>query len=362
MPETDLELGIPTVVDVPAVDAGATPANAPLRRRATADSAVHGYPRLAHRLSRDPATFAIFRRFGVLNAKNLLYLQAELAHDEDELGVLEKANCGQGEPNICRVKDLLTAETDSVGGRQWEKMLNIRPKLDYYNKLLLELRQVFALPEPNPKDFEQLWTLLYDKDQDTWLKHPEDIWAVLPEDKERLHNDLVALSVRNVESDKFTGWVIDSLAEPLACRFLPWIARSLPLPVPWKNRITLAFMVCLSSSYLLRRHRRLTSEQKPIPGDDHIEIDDRALNSAAGRFTVVLASLLPTATMFVLNAIHQPSSRLAFVMAFSVVFTMCLAVFTSARRIEIFAAAVSLASVQVVFIGTSNNSSSCSCP
>lgn len=50
--------------------------------RATAlQKVVVGYPKIAGQMDIQPET-AIFRRFGALNAKNLLYLQAELAYLE----------------------------------------------------------------------------------------------------------------------------------------------------------------------------------------------------------------------------------------------------------------------------------------
>jgi hypothetical protein len=42
---------------------------------------VNGYPKLARHMGASPE-IAIFRRFGALNAQNLLYLQAELVHLE----------------------------------------------------------------------------------------------------------------------------------------------------------------------------------------------------------------------------------------------------------------------------------------
>jgi len=61
----------------------------------------------------------------------------------------------------------------------------------------------------------------------------------------------------------------------------------------------------------------------------------------------------------VLNAINGTTWRLLFIMFFSLAFTTCLAVFTSGQRIEIFAAAVALASVQVVFVGVSGGEGGC---
>jgi len=46
--------------------------------------ALQGYPKLARFIGEQPG-FAIFRRFSELNARNLLYLQAELLDIEEEL-------------------------------------------------------------------------------------------------------------------------------------------------------------------------------------------------------------------------------------------------------------------------------------
>jgi len=45
---------------------------------------VRGYPKLSYEIGRDPE-MAIFRRFGALNAQNLLYLQADITLLEQEL-------------------------------------------------------------------------------------------------------------------------------------------------------------------------------------------------------------------------------------------------------------------------------------
>lgn len=55
------------------------------------DAFVMGYPRITTQMSFLPET-AAFRRFGALNARNLLYLQADLAHIEVKLLKLEKTD------------------------------------------------------------------------------------------------------------------------------------------------------------------------------------------------------------------------------------------------------------------------------
>jgi hypothetical protein len=67
--------------------------------------------------------------------------------------------------------------------------------------------------------------------------------------------------------------------------------------------------------------------------------------------SMVLASMLPTCSILALYFITNNIWRLVFIIAFSVVFTVALAVFTSSTRGEIFIASVGLASVQAVFVG-----------
>ncbi|KAJ9660582.1 hypothetical protein H2201_006840 [Coniosporium apollinis] len=149
-----------------------------------------------------------------------------------------------------------------------------------------------------------------------WLKGPKDVWE-LDEDCSTIQHDLVALAQRDVASDHFTSWVID------------WLVVH----------------------YAKLKHR--FSRNK----GEFTEIDDRKINRAVGTFTTIFGSLLPTASVFALYYIHSTVWRLTFIMLFSCFFSTCLAVFTDARRIETFAGAVALASVQVVFISTTDGSS-----
>ncbi|KAJ9639992.1 hypothetical protein H2199_006225 [Coniosporium tulheliwenetii] len=148
-------------------------------------------------------------------------------------------------------------------------------------------------------------------------KLPEPNPSDFDEDCSTIQHDLVALAQRDVASDHFTSWVID------------WLVVH----------------------YAKLKHR--FSRNK----GEFTEIDDRKINRAVGTFTTIFGSLLPTASVFALYYIHSTVWRLTFIMLFSCFFSTCLAVFTDARRIETFAGAVALASVQVVFISTTDGSS-----
>ncbi|MCJ1253008.1 hypothetical protein MMC24_000815 [Lignoscripta atroalba] len=285
----------------------------------TTQSPVHGYPSFAQFVGKETG-YAIFRRFASLNAKNLLYLQVELVQLERQLHRLEVQNSRYNESEAlqCRVSDLMSAAPGTNAHMQWQKVQEIGEKLERYNHLLLQHSQLYKLPKPNPLDFDTLHLWLHREDTGgKWLRDPEDtIWAKDPSSGHSLHHDLVALSVRKTDGDAFTNWFLDT--------FHPW----------WHYTVGMRF--------------------KKQNHDTTWSYDDEALERAASNFTIVLSSLLPTASIFALYFIARPVLRLAFIMVFSAVFTTCLAVFTSAKRIEIFAAAVALASVQVVFIGTSD--------
>ncbi|KAL8836805.1 MAG: hypothetical protein Q9170_002766 [Blastenia crenularia] len=82
--------------------------------------------------------------------------------------------------------------------------------------------------------------------------------------------------------------------------------------------------------------------------------EDSAFNTSTSVINMVLSSLLPPASIFALYYVHSTVLRLVIVTIFSGTLTACLALFTEAKKVEIFAATVALASVQVVFIGTNS--------
>jgi len=53
---------------------------------------------------------------------------------------------------------------------------------------------------------------------------------------------------------------------------------------------------------------------------------------------VVLASVIPAASIFTLYFVNNMIDRLGVLLAYSGLFSICLAIFTTARRVEIFAA------------------------
>jgi hypothetical protein len=97
-----------------------------------------GYNILAHLMGAYPE-LSIFRRFGALNARNILYLQAELTDLETKLLQAEKADLESGHVNrkiYSRDWRTLSESVDVADGdsTQWKIFLRMREKLHEYSK------------------------------------------------------------------------------------------------------------------------------------------------------------------------------------------------------------------------------------
>ena len=98
---------------------------------------VVGYPKLAAKIEILPEA-AIYRRFGALNAQNLLYYQAELTYLEQKLREQQKLDSndqkGHGQSYAINWFWLKHSKTEG-DGRQLDLVLEIRELLAKYSKL-----------------------------------------------------------------------------------------------------------------------------------------------------------------------------------------------------------------------------------
>jgi hypothetical protein len=102
---------------------------------------ISGYPQLAHQMGLFPET-AIFKRFGDLSARNLLYLQAELLHmhinlrelEEEERDAVHKGNeKGKGLRYAADWYELYNSRKEADNeSDQWDLIVEIRAKLKEY--------------------------------------------------------------------------------------------------------------------------------------------------------------------------------------------------------------------------------------
>ncbi|KAM0330022.1 hypothetical protein ACHAQA_004192 [Verticillium albo-atrum] len=102
--------------------------------------------------------FAIFRSFQALNIQNLLYLQAEIAHLEDEIGFIAGEDMAR-EGCQYHTQDwwsLSQGDDSEESTRQWEKWLELREVLEKYNETLIKVSQIVHLEKPREYDIQFL--------------------------------------------------------------------------------------------------------------------------------------------------------------------------------------------------------------
>ena len=89
-----------------------------------------GYDKLATLMAHDPG-MAIYRRFANLNAKNLLYLQAELCYVQNDLDFLIEDD-GKDPDKESYPFSVWDVKNDEHG-LQWKKVLEARKLLKEYS-------------------------------------------------------------------------------------------------------------------------------------------------------------------------------------------------------------------------------------
>ncbi|TVY33855.1 hypothetical protein LSUB1_G007853, partial [Lachnellula subtilissima] len=272
-----------------------------------------GYPRLAALQGTYPQ-LGIYRRFATLNARNLLYLQAELLDLETSLNEYTKED-GGSENSRKRLRNknwfYLSRKNDGVLGSQWHTMTRLRKKLKQYNQCLFQQRQLATFDQPEAGNLEFMNEWLADSSRGNYALEGLDrnVWQD--------GKDLLVVTSDRLVGDSFT-------------RFL-----RKPLTALWHK--------------LWGRRRGPTDvENSACAYGENIVIRFADIIGTA------IASLLPVLAVVVLYCVSEMLTRLVMVALFTVIFSLALVTTTKAKRIEIFAATAAFASVQVVFVGSSD--------
>ncbi|KAJ4320157.1 hypothetical protein N0V94_003518 [Neodidymelliopsis sp. IMI 364377] len=174
----------------------------------TIETIQDGYPGLARLMGPNfDQGFGIFKKFSQLNAQNLLYMQAELLGLEHELNITTHFDDKEAATmTFARsVWDMRRAEYST----QWAKILEIREKLQVYNRCLLEQTKIAKMDKANKHDLRLLIR---------WLVHQEggrgfldgieyEVWD------EKLIEDLVELprtdSCGGFKNIYFPGFLVE---------------------------------------------------------------------------------------------------------------------------------------------------------
>ncbi|KAI4238447.1 MAG: hypothetical protein LQ349_001100 [Xanthoria aureola] len=247
---------------------------------------------------------AMFRRFQKLNVKSLLGMQAEIIHLASELATVERED-ERSEDNsrssLHKSIFNLKASGGSTHCYQWRKVLEVREKLEQYNKALVLYSRVQKLPDPGSRDLHTL---------QEWLDRPEggDFFLQGREaDTWNDEDDVLTLSRRQADRDSVTRIVND-------------------LIIPWYH--------CLRSRW--DKGARATD----INGVWFYHYD--TMVTTINAISTLLSALLPSTSIFVLYFLQSPIARLAAAMVFTTIFSSTLFLITKARRIDVFAATTAL--------------------
>ncbi|KAJ4361046.1 uncharacterized protein N0V89_001615 [Didymosphaeria variabile] len=270
----------------------------------TSSEKAQGYPMLAAQIEQRPE-MAIFRRFGGLNAENLLYLQAELVLLEEELQKQQMEDSNSNiEPKTKYARNWyhLRSSQNNGDSRQLDLVHTIRETLWQYNQALIQQSRVLSYPEPDRYDLKYMQRFLHSKHHmDLCLLGPDaTIWGSLSEP--HAHSpDLASLRPRKKE-DPFSNWVVD-------------------------NAITK--LVRCGCACFLKSSR---ADMRGIIG-----YEDEKVMQITYWMTSVIASLLPIGSIVILYKVQSMAARLGIIAAFNVLVSLCLSVFTNAKRAEVFA-------------------------
>ncbi|KAI8937238.1 hypothetical protein NX059_006447 [Plenodomus lindquistii] len=278
---------------------------------------LSGFPSLAAFISSDrDGTTLIYKRFDELAARNLIYLQSELAElqakqrafdEEDLTAQLFTKQCAR---NFADFERAVQAD-DSKQKERWKLMMEIRERLKEYREALLFESTMASLPPPQKSVLHAFQHEFYNQNDG---REPFPTLGGESAGSYDDIDDLVALRVVT-DSDRSTTFAQEHLA------FL--------FPDRKRSRKGIAYA------------------------------SDRAIGSFIAWFSTFLAALLLIGAIVVLYTVRSPDWRLGLIAAFTTVFAGSVGLLTNARRAELFAATAAYAAVLVVFVsGDLGNSQS----
>ncbi|RAH67573.1 uncharacterized protein BO66DRAFT_354745 [Aspergillus aculeatinus CBS 121060] len=268
----------------------------------THQTTTPGYDKLATLMALDPGS-SIFRRFAKLNAKNLLYLQAELVYLQTELDecVQRDHRSSSDEKrayafSVWRLQESLDQSEEEYPS-QWRKVLEARALLREYNEALLQQAQLLRFSAPDPSDLEVFKEWLLREEASHYQKlRPMYQWH-------ENESDLIALCSRHEGADAFTRWVYRSV--------IPWFHRR------W------------GVNDLNRRNH----------ATDVWYYNNRTIKSRTYVASLLIAGFLPASSMIVLHFLRNTAARLVTIFVYNMVFVLVMGLMVKARKVDIFATA-----------------------
>ncbi|KAL6159216.1 hypothetical protein ACJQWK_04126 [Exserohilum turcicum] len=261
---------------------------------------------------------AIFRRFGALNAQNLLYMQAELVYLKKELRRCQlEDHCNPSEKRSKYALDWrwLKVSEGTEAGEQQALILRIRDLLKEYNDALIQQAEILKYPKPGTWDLHHMQDYLHSPEMGEDALNGDDasVWGSACYRKSQ-SPDLITLCPR-AKKDAFSSWAAES---------------------------TIGMLFRCGCTRLM----------KPSRVHGVVGYEDSTVYRVTYWITSILASLIPIASIAVLYRVHSMSARLGIIAGFNVLVSVCLMALANAKRAEVFAITAAFAAIQVVFVGS----------
>ncbi|KAK8184414.1 hypothetical protein BC567DRAFT_260596 [Phyllosticta citribraziliensis] len=251
-----------------------------------------GYPMLAAMLNSDE-NFMMCRRYGFLHNRVLLYRQDELRALESKLLALDKMDIRDGNDRFLKSRE----SDDSRSDVRANLIREIDDKLREYDDAVIRARQMASLPQATHRNFTSVSNWMHNKKP---LYEPENGFIMAEQ-------DLVALV-----DPKEGGW-FDAFIEDYFLPMLPDRLTRLAFSDPAQRRST------------ANKETKLYSKQR-------VDTFARIL------ITMVAVALLMAPVVVLFLQEESGTAKILVILAFTLVFSAALSVFTKAKRHEVFAA------------------------
>lgn len=274
---------------------------------------IQGFPSLANFIAsdRDHSAF-IFKRFDRLSARNLLYLQSELAELESLQNEYDRedyhsTNLGAKDGRRDWAVFKKRAEEPGGGheddGKRMELAMKIRTNLKEYKEMLLLDSALLSMRRPSKQVNEAFNKHFW---HEGTSKEP---FPTLQGNSSTVYNDredLVAL-VRQPEEDRLT-----------------------------------AFLRIYCSVFFM--------DGSSTEGGNLAYISSHRITLVAVTLNIIFAATLLFGSILNLYYVKDEGKRLGIIAGYTLAFALCVSLLTNARRAEIFSACAAYAAVLVVFV------------
>ncbi|KAI1411910.1 hypothetical protein F5Y13DRAFT_180515 [Hypoxylon sp. FL1857] len=287
-----------------------------------------GYPKLANFMVHH--NHVMVKQFRELAVRDLLYRQAELCdlqYDFDHQSV-QDAN-SQDEKKQLYDREWCHLSHGGGGdssGKQWKLALQIREKLREYYSAIQQYQNIAAIPPPSDRRREIVYSYNLSAtlggDCDFLGRDLSDVPPYPSIFSRQDRHDLLFLGDEPGDDDLLARFLVGPVLKMFHSCWSP-LKGSMP---DLENQATTLH-----------------------------QYSDEKIRAVVHTLGSLMSTVVPILSIVVLYFAESMPLRLGLVCIFSIIFSVAMSLITNAKRVEVFAAAAAFASVQVVFISTTQN-------